>query len=160
VIASAVIAGEASAPYQPGLLALREGAALEAAIRSLGCDPDVVLVDATGRDHPRRAGLALHLGAVVDLPTVGVTNRLLVAEGAWPTDSRGAIAPFRVAGEVAGYWVRSRRGARPLAVHAAWRTDPETAAEVVLAGRGRMRTPEPLRRARTLARMARARAGS
>jgi deoxyribonuclease V len=160
VIARAVIAGEAGAPYQPGLLALREGAALEAVIRALGCDPDVLLVDATGRDHPRRAGLALHLGAVADVPTVGVTNRLLVAEGPWPIDTPGAIAPFRVAGELVGYWVRGRRGVRPLAVHAAWRTDPETAAEVVLACRGRMRAPEPLRRARTLARTARARAGS
>jgi deoxyribonuclease V len=88
-----------------------------------------------------------------------VTSRLLVAEGTWPEDRPGAIAPFRVAGELAGYWVRTRRGARPLAIHAAWRTDPETAVEVVLASRGRMRTPEPLRRARTLARIARARAG-
>jgi deoxyribonuclease V len=160
IVATAVVVGQAHAAYQPGLLALREGPALEAAVRALDCDPDVVLVDATGRDHPRRAGLALHLGAVVDLPTVGVTNRLLVAEGAWPDDRRGAIAPFLVAGELAGYWVRSRRGARPLAVHAGWRTDPETAAEVVLVSCGRMRTPEPLRRARTLARVARARAGS
>jgi deoxyribonuclease V len=160
IVATAVVVGEVHAAYQPGLLALREGPALEAAVRALDCDPDVVLVDATGRDHPRRAGLALHLGAVVDLPTVGVTNRLLVAEGAWPDDRQGAIAPFLVAGELAGYWVRSRRGARPLAVHAGWRTDPETAAEVVLASRGRMRIPEPLRPARTLARVSRARAGS
>lgn len=159
VVASAVVPGEAQAPYQPGLLALREGPALEAAVRALGPEPDVLLVDATGRDHPRRAGLAIHLGAVLDLPTVGVTHRLLVAEGAWPQDRRGATAPFRVAGELAGYWVRTRRGARPLAIHAAWRTNPETAVEVVLASVGRVRTPEPIRRARKLARTARAQAG-
>jgi len=59
-----LVAGHAGAPYEPGLLALREGALLEAAVRALAQPPDALLVDATGRDHPRRAGLALHLGAV------------------------------------------------------------------------------------------------
>jgi deoxyribonuclease V len=159
-LASAVVSGQAGAAYQPGLLALREGPALEAAVRALDREPDVLLVDATGRDHPRGAGLALHLGAVLDLPTVGVTHRLLVAEGAWPEDRQGAMAPFKVAGEVAGYWVRTRGGTRPLAIHAAWRTDPATAVDVVLACLHRRRTPEPIRRARRLARTARARARS
>ncbi len=55
---------------------------------ALEVEPDVLLVNASGRDHPRRAGLALHLGALLDLPTVGVTHRLLVAEGAWPDGFR------------------------------------------------------------------------
>jgi deoxyribonuclease V len=160
VVASAVVSGQAGAAYQPGLLALREGPALEAAVRALDRRPDVLLVDATGRDHHRRAGLALHLGAVLDLPTVGVTHRLLVAEGAWPDDRQGAMAPFNVEGELAGYWVRTRRGTRPLAIHAAWRTDPATAVDVVLATLHRTRTPDPLRRARRLARTARAQARS
>jgi deoxyribonuclease V len=159
VEASSVVSGEARAPYEPGLLALREGPLLEAAVRALDGEPDALLVDATGRDHPRRAGLALHLGAVLDLPSAGVTHRLLVAQGGWPEDRRGATAPFRVDGEVAGYWLRTRRGTRPLAVHAGWRTDPSAAVELVLAALGRTRTPEPLRRARRLARTARARAG-
>src|SRR5262245_10631523 len=82
-----VATGEAGAPYEPGLLALREGALLEAAVRALSEPPDVLLVAATGRDHPRRAGLALHLGAALDLPTVGVTHRPLAAEGEWPKDA-------------------------------------------------------------------------
>ena len=61
--------------------------------------PDVLLVNATGRDHPRRAGLAVHLGARLDLPTVGVTNRLLVAAGEWPDDRRGATCLFHLDGE-------------------------------------------------------------
>jgi deoxyribonuclease V len=150
-----VVPGQAGAAYEPGLLALREGALLEAAVRALARAPDVLLVDATGRDHPRRAGLALHLGAVLDLPTVGVTHRQLVAEGDWPADERGARRPLRLEGELVGYWLRTRAGTRPLAVHAAWRTDPDTAAEVVLAA-SRARTPEPLRRARRRAREARA----
>jgi deoxyribonuclease V len=150
-----VVPGEAGAPYEPGLLALREGALLEAAMSALPEPPDVLLVDATGRDHPRRAGLALHLGAVLDLPTIGVTHRPLAAEGEWPADERGARSPLRVECELVGQWLRTRAGTRPLAVHAAWRTGAETAATIVIAT-SRARTPEPLRRARRAAREARA----
>ena len=154
----AVVEGAAGAPYEPGLLALREGPLLEAAVCSLAEPPQVLLVNATGRDHPRRAGLALHLGSVLELPTVGVTHRPLLAMGEWPSDEAGARAPLRAAGELVGYWLRTKRGTRPLAVHAAWQTDPETAADVVLATSERARTPEPLRRARQAARATRARA--
>jgi deoxyribonuclease V len=155
---SAVITGAAGAAYQPGLLASREGPLLEEAVLGLVETPDLLLVNATGRDHPRRAGLALHLGAVLDVPTVGITHRLLVADGAWPDDERGATGPFHMNGERVGYWLRTRRGARPLAVHAAWRTDPETAVAAATALMGTTRTLEPLREARRLARAARARA--
>ena len=150
-----VVPGRAGAPYEPGLLALREGALLEAAVRALAEPPDVLLVGATGRDHPRRAGLALHLGAVLDVPTVGVTHRPLAAEGEWPPDEPGARSPLHLGGEVVGYWLRTRVGTRPLAAHAAWRTGADTAAELVLAT-CRARTPEPVRVARRRAREARA----
>jgi deoxyribonuclease V len=152
---AAVVPGQAGAPYEPGLLALREGALLEAAVCALPDPPDVLLVDATGRDHPRRAGLALHLGAVLDVATIGVTHRPLVAEGNWPPDERGARSPLFLEAELVGYWLRTRVGTHPLAVHAAWRTDADTAAEIVLTT-CRARTPEPLRRARRRAREARA----
>jgi len=150
-----VVRGRAGAPYEPGLLALREGALLEAAVRALVEPPDVLLVDATGRDHPRRAGLALHLGTVLDLPTVGVTHRPLAAEGEWPAYKRGTRSPLRLGSEVVGCWLRTRSGTRPLAVHVAWRTDADTVAEAVLAT-SRARTPEPLRTARRGAREGRA----
>jgi deoxyribonuclease V len=153
--ASAVVPGRAGAPYDSGLLALREGALLETAVRALSKSPDVLLVDATGRDHPRGAGLALHLGAVLNVATIGVTHRPLVAAGEWPTDDRGARSPLLLEGELVGYWLRTRRGTRPLAAHASWRTDADTAAEVVIST-CRARTPEPLRTARRLAREARA----
>lgn len=153
---TALIEAKAGAPYQPGLLALREGPALEAAVRVLARQPEVLLVDATGRDHPRRAGLALHLGAQLDIPTVGVTHRTLLAEGAWPADEPGAATPLILEGAVVGHWLRTRPGTRPLAVHAAWRTDPDTAIEVILAALAGRRSPEPLRRARQAAREARA----
>src|SRR5207249_2465672 len=93
MFASAVVTGEADAAYEPGLLALREGPLLEAAARDLP-EPDLLLVNATGRDHPRRAGLALQLGAVLELPTIGVTHRLLLTEGDWPADEEGLTSPF------------------------------------------------------------------
>jgi deoxyribonuclease V len=124
--------------------------------RALPARPDVLLVDATGRDHPRRAGLALHLGAALDLPTVGVTHRPLHAEGTWPEADRGAHAPLVLEGEEVGAWLRVAARRRPLAVHAGWRTDVATAVAVVLHATGRARTPEPLRRARRAARVARA----
>jgi deoxyribonuclease V len=154
--ATALARAEAGAPYRPGLLALREGPALEAAVRALDRAPAVVLVDGTGRDHPRGAGLALHLGSVLDLPTVGVTHRPLVAEGSWPPDEAGARSELVLEERVVGYWLRTRAGVRPLAVHAAWRTDPETAVATVLASLAGYRSPEPLRRARRAAREARA----
>ena len=156
---TAVVQGEAGAPYVPGLLALREGPLLEAAVEALRARPAVLLVDATGRDHPRRAGLATSLGAVLDLPTVGVTHRPLLATGDWPPRERGASSPLRINNETVGCWLRVRARARPLAVHPAWRTDLDTAIAVVLAATGRVRTPEPLRRARTAARRARAQHG-
>lgn len=157
VLADAVEFGEAGAPYSAGLLALREGPLLEAAVRALAVVPDVVLVEATGRDHPRGAGLALHLGAVVGPPTVGVTHRPLLADGRWPEDRRGAASPLLLDGERVGAWVRTRAGARPVAVHAGWRTDIALAAALVAASAGDYRTPEPLRHARRSARVARLR---
>jgi deoxyribonuclease V len=150
-----VVDGEAAAAYEPGLLALREGQLLERAVCGLESMPEVLLVDSTGRDHPRRCGLAFQLGARLDVPTVGVTHRPLAATGDWPEDVRGAASPLVLGDERVGYWVRTRRGARPLAVHAAWKTGPEAAVEVVLGVSGRSRTPEPLRHARTAARRAR-----
>ena len=155
-VESALVRGASGAPYVAGLLALREGALLEGAVSALEQRPDLVVVDATGRDHPRRAGLALHLGAVLDLPTIGVTNRALVAVADEPGPARGSATPLVAGGEVVGYAARTRAATNPLLAHAAWRTTPETARDVLLALSVRWRTPRPLRDARTLARVARA----
>lgn len=152
----ALITGRAGASYKPGFLALREGHALETAVRALQQSPEVMIVNASGRDHPRRAGLALHLGAVLDTPTIGVTHRPFSGQGEWPVDERGAASPVTLDGEIVGYWLRSRVHARPVVVHAAWRTSPEIALEVARRCIYRARTPEPLRHARRLARLARA----
>jgi deoxyribonuclease V len=110
LLAGVSSSGPAGGPYLPTLLALREGPLLEQAVRALPIAPEVLVVNATGRDHPHRAGLALQLGAVLGLPTVGVTTRPLVAEGDWPVDRRGATASLLLGGEVVGCWVRTRGG--------------------------------------------------
>jgi deoxyribonuclease V len=153
---AAVRVGEAGSEYQAGLLALREGPLLETAVRGLARRPDVLLVNATGRDHPRQAGLALHLGAVLDLPTIGVTHRPLIATGDEPADEAGASSPLWYGDAEVARWLRTRSGARPIVVHAGWRTDTATAVAVVSAYRSPRRTPQPLREARRLARQARA----
>lgn len=160
VLGHALVEGAAGAAYEAGLLALREGPLLESAVRALRPRPDVVLVDATARDHPRGAGLALHLGAVLDVPTIGVTHRPLLAAGDWPPDERaGAWSAVRLRGEAVAMWLRTRSHVRPLVVHPGWRMDAAAARAVVLALPRRARTPEPLRQARHLARTARAGTG-
>lgn len=157
LLAQAVVAARVPASYTPGLLARREGAILASAVAALDLVPDVLLVDATGLDHPRGAGLALHLGAMVGIPTVGVTHRPLVARGPAPELRAGATAPIRIDGGCVGYWVCTRAGVRPVVAHAAWRTSPETAAQIVLAASTEAaRTPVPLQEARRVAREARA----
>jgi deoxyribonuclease V len=154
-----VVGGGAGAAYVPGLLALREGPLLGHAVEALERRPDLLLVDATGRDHPRRAGLALQLGAVTGIPTVGVTHRPLYAIGAQPVLTRGATTPLVLAGEEVARWICTRAGTRPVVAHAGWRTDAATAAEIVLAtSTPAARAPVPLREARRVAREARAEA--
>jgi deoxyribonuclease V len=155
---TAVVTGTAAAPYQPGLLALREGPLLEAVVRALPEWPEVVIANASGRDHPRGAGLALHLGAVLDLASVGVTDRPLLASGPEPGAERRATSPLSLGGAEVARALRTRAGARPIVVHSGWRTDLDTATTIVGLATRRARTPEALRRARRSARQARARA--
>jgi deoxyribonuclease V len=79
-----------------------------------------------------------------------------MAGGQWPTDEEGARRPLLIGSEHVGCWLRTRRHARPLAIHPAWRTNADTACAVVLAAVGSVRAPEPLREARRIARRARA----
>jgi deoxyribonuclease V len=153
---TAVVAGTAGAPYEPGLLALREGPLLEAALRALPERPEVLIANASGRDHPRGAGLALQLGAVLGLPSIGVTDRPLLATGPEPGHARWDTSPLLLGRSEVARALRTRAGARSVVVHSGWRTDLDTAVAVALASTRRARTPEPLRRARRAARETRA----
>lgn len=154
-----VVAGTVPASYEPGLLAIREGPILEEAVRSLQGPPDVLLVDATGVDHPRRCGLAIHLGRVLGVPTIGVTHRpLRAADVAEPsTLRRGAQSAVVLHGEIVAHRLVTRNDARPVVAHAGWRTTADDAAAItLLASTASSRTPVPLGEARRVAREARA----
>ena len=98
----------------------------------------------------------MHLGAVLDLPTVGVTHRPLVGIGEEPAIARGNTTAILIGEEEVARWVRTASAVRPVVAHAAWRTDPATAAAVVLAcSTEAARTPHPLQEARRVAREAR-----
>jgi deoxyribonuclease V len=156
VVEQAVVQQTVGSAYVPGLLALREGPILAAAVSALAHLPDVLLVDASGADHPRRAGLALHLGWALDLPTVGITRRPLRATGAPPPLVRGEWSPLSLDGDVVAVSVCTRTGAHPVIAHAAWRTDVEIAVALALASSTEgARAPVPLQEARRVAREAR-----
>ena len=156
VLAQSIVVSSAPSPYVPGPLARREGPVLARALGLLDVHPQVLLVDASGTDHPRGAGLAMQLGAVVDLPTVGVTRRPLVAVGEEPERRRGSVAPLTVDGRRVASWVCTCTGARPIVAHAGWRISPETAVGIVLdASTSGARTPVPIQEARRVAHEAR-----
>jgi len=148
-------------PYIPGLLSFREGGAILSAFERLECDPDVVLVDGSGRIHFREAGLATHVGVTLDVPTVGVAKSLLCGTPREPID-RGLPAGTRVAIEadadvtapdctVIGYAVQTRqydspdRHINPLYVSPGHRVGAETAADLVTRYATDYKLPEPVR---------------
>jgi hypothetical protein len=95
-----------------------------------------MIAHAIARDHPRAAGLARHLGAVLELPSIGVTDRPLQAIGPEPGPERGETSRLLLDGVETARMLRTRAGARPLVVHAGWRTDLDTAISVALASTG------------------------
>ncbi|HKL48503.1 MAG TPA: endonuclease V, partial [Desulfuromonadales bacterium] len=117
------------------------------AFRSLKAVPDVVLVDGQGIAHPRRLGLAAHLGLWLDLPTIGCAKSRLCGSHGEPLQARGARVPLLDGDELIGEVVRTRDGVKPLYISPGHKVDIETAADFVLTCGGGYRLPEPTRRA-------------
>jgi deoxyribonuclease V len=138
---------EVDFPYVPGLLGFREVPALLAAFERLSTRPDLVLVDGHGLAHPRRFGIACHLGVELDLPTIGCGKSLLVGEHREPGPRRGARTRLVHRDEVVGYALRTRERVKPLFVSIGHRTSLATAVRVVLACTRGFRLPEPIRAA-------------
>lgn len=141
-------------PYVPGLLSFREAPAILAALDRLPERPDLLLVDGQGRAHPRRFGLACHLGVLADLPTIGVAKSRLVGTHDEPGEARGARSPLLHKGEMIGVVLRTRARVKPVFVSVGHRISLETAVELVLAAAPRYRLPEPIREADRLTRRA------
>jgi deoxyribonuclease V len=138
-------------PYVPGLLSFREVPAILAALEALDQMPDLLLCDGQGLAHPRRFGMACHLGVLTGLPSIGVAKSRLIGEHAEPGIEKGCWAPLRDDGETIGAVLRSRRGVRPLYISIGHRVSLETAIEYVLACTPRYRLPETTRLADRLA---------
>lgn len=138
-------------PYVPGLLSFRELPAILAALKSLAELPDLILVDGQGYAHPRRCGIASHLGVLTGLATIGVgKSRLFGAETA-PALQRGAWTPLLADTEIVGATLRSRAGVKPIYVSIGHRVALETAIDWVLRCTTRYRLPETTRWAHRLA---------
>lgn len=134
-------------PYVPGLLSFRELPAGIEAIERLPEAPDAVLCDGQGYAHPRRFGLACHLGLALDLPTVGVAKSRLIGTHDEPGPGRGDWAPLYDRSEIIGAVLRTRPGVHPLYVSIGHRVTLASAIALTLRATGRYRLPEPLRRA-------------
>jgi len=139
-------------PYVPGLLAFRELPLILAAIESLSQLPDLFLVDGQGLAHPRRFGIASHLGVLIDRPTIGCAKSLLVGRAKPPAQTPGNVSLLRDGRETIGALVRSRAGTNPLVVSIGHRIDLKTAIELVLRCCDGQRLPKPLREADRLGR--------
>ncbi|EAR22849.1 deoxyribonuclease V [Nitrococcus mobilis] len=144
-------------PYIPGLLSFRELPVVLHALEKLSILPDLVLCDGQGIAHPRRLGIAAHLGVVTGLPTIGVGKSRLIGDYREPGMEKGCVAPLMDAKQRIGTVVRTRRAVRPLFISPGHRTDHVSAVEWTLACTGRYRLPEPIRMAD---RVASARRGS
>lgn len=136
-------------PYIPGLLAFREGPAIIKTYGKLENKPDILIVDGQGLAHPRKFGIACHVGVILDIPVMGIAKKRLYGEHKKVSAKRGAgeylTAPET--GEVLGVVLRTRDNVKPVYVSIGNRIDLDTAVKVTLACNGGYRIPEPTRQA-------------
>ncbi|GEM30724.1 endonuclease V [Nocardia neocaledoniensis NBRC 108232] len=152
-VETAVAQGISTFPYVPGLLAFRELPATVAALGKLTGTPDLLVCDAQGIAHPRRFGLACHIGLLTGIPTIGVAKSVW-GEYEPPGPRRGDVSDIRIDGEVVGRALRTRDEVKPLFVSVGHLIDLDTACAQVLALTQGFRQPETTRRADHLCRAA------
>lgn len=144
--------GPVEYPYVPGLLSFREVPAVLRAIEALDFMPDLFMADAHGVAHPRRMGMAAHLGVLLDAPVVGVAKSRLIGDYAEPEDYAGAHTPLVDGDEQIGVVLRTRAGVKPLFISVGHRITLTEAVGLVIAAQTRFRLPEPTREAHLLSR--------
>ena len=154
VVHEATAVGPVAFPYLPGLLAFRELPAVLDALAALPAVPDLVVCDGYGLAHPRRLGLASHLGVLTGLRTVGVAKNPFTFTYDPPAPERGAWSPLLDGAEEVGRAVRTRQGVKPVFVSVGHRIGLDEATETVLALTPSYRLPETTRRADALCRRA------
>jgi deoxyribonuclease V len=138
-------------PYIPGFLSFREIPAILDALETVSITPDLIVCDGQGIAHPRRLGIACHLGVLIDIPTIGAAKSLLVGKHDEVPVEKGSWQPLRYRGEVVGAVLRSRTGVKPLYVSPGYRISLPTAIDYVLRCTTKYRLPETTRWADKLA---------
>jgi deoxyribonuclease V len=154
VVAEATAVGRISFPYVPGLLAFREIPTVLAALHALPWPPGLVVCDGYGLAHPRRFGLASHLGVLTGLPTIGVAKNPFTFTHADPDARRGSASPLLAGAEEVGRALRTRDGVKPVFVSVGHRVSLDNACAHTLALTPAYRLPETTRRADALCRAA------
>lgn len=138
-------------PYVPGLLSFREAPAVLTAMEQLKVLPDLLLCDGQGIAHPRRLGIASHLGLLLDIPSIGVAKTRLIGKHGEVPDKRGAWVPLKDGKETIGAVLRTRESVKPLYISPGHRIGLESAIAYVMACLTRYRLPETTRWAHRLA---------
>ena len=132
-------------PYVPGLLSFRESPALLAALAKLGTEPDAIMCDGHGIAHPRRFGIACHIGILLNRPSLGCGKSRLVGVHREPGPKRGARTRLRLGTEVVGCVLRTRHGVKPIYVSIGHKIDLRSAERLTLSCARGYRLPEPTR---------------
>ncbi|MEH2165791.1 MAG: deoxyribonuclease V [Nostoc sp.] len=138
-------------PYVPGFLSFREIPAVLDALEKIKTTPNIILCDGQGIAHPRRLGIASHLGLLIDMPTIGVAKSRLVGKHEQLAETKGSIQPLIYNGETVGAVLRSRTGVKPLYISSGHRISLPTAIDYVLRCTPKYRLPETTRIADKLA---------
>jgi deoxyribonuclease V len=154
IVEHQAVTGVARFPYMPGLLAFREIPALAEALNQLRAAPDVLVCDGYGIAHPRRFGLASHLGVLTGVPSIGVAKTAFVGQHDEPAPGRGAWSGLTDGGEVLGRVLRTQQNVKPVFVSVGHAAGLDDACDLVLRLSPRYRLPETTRKADRLARTA------
>jgi deoxyribonuclease V len=144
------VVSETSFPYVPGLLSFRESPSVLEAWSKLKTEPDAVMFDGQGIAHPRRVGIASHVGLLIERPTLGCAKSVLVGKYDEPDPARGSWTKMIDKGEVVGAAVRTKNNVQPIFVSPGHLIDLEGAIRLTLECYGGYRQPEPTRRAHLL----------
>jgi deoxyribonuclease V len=150
VVEEVGLVSETKFPYVPGLLSFRESPSVLEAWAKLKTEPDAVMFDGQGLAHPRRVGIACHVGLIVKRPTLGCAKSVLVGKYEEPDEERGAWSPMTDKGETVGAAVRTKTRVHPIYVSPGHLIDLEGAIDLTLRCDGGYRQPEPTRRAHLL----------
>jgi len=143
-------------PYVPGLLSFREGPVVMAALRKVRCSPDAFLFDGQGLAHPRRFGLACHMGVLIDRPSLGCAKSLLIGEHETLDEHAGSTARLIHKGDCIGMAVRTREKVKPMYISVGHRLSLSEAVRITLLACSGFRMPEPTRLADKLVSKSRA----